>query len=137
MTLILVNGGEEIVLNYLTNKDAPEDLVVGLFKNNVTPTDTTVIGDLTDADFSGYAEVTPGAGAWTVTPGDPTVAVCSEQDFTSDADQTLQTIYGYFIKRATSGELVWAERLPSPQDIQNNGDRVSITPRITGADTGD
>lgn len=137
MTLKLVNGGEVIALEYLVNKDAPQDLVLRTFKNNITPADTDVAASYTESNFTGYAAITLTGASWTVTPGDPAVATFAERNFTSSADQTLQTVYGYYLTRATGGELVWSERLPTPQAIQNSGDRVSVTPRIEASDTSD
>jgi len=137
MTLKLVNGGESLALQYLVNKASPQNLVLRLFKNDKTPADADVVGDYTEANFTGYAAPTLTGASWTVTPGDPATAAYAEQDFTSSADQSAQTVYGYYLTRATGGELVWAERFPTSQVIQNNGDRISITPRITAADTSD
>ncbi len=137
MTLTLVNGGEVIALEYLVNKDSPENLVLRLYQNDLTPGDTDVVGDYTEADFTGYSAITLTGASWSVSSGDPATASYAEQDFTSSADQSAQTIYGYFLTRVTGGELVWAERFPNSQVIQNNGDRISITARITAQDTGD
>ena len=37
MSLVLVNQGEIIMLEALVNKTAPQNLVLRLFQNNVTP----------------------------------------------------------------------------------------------------
>ncbi|BAQ16915.1 hypothetical protein [Methyloceanibacter caenitepidi] len=137
MTLKLLDRGEGLILEYLVNKGTPEDLVLRLFKNDLTLLEATDENDFTEADFTGYAALTLTGANWTVTDGDPAVATYAEQDFTSSANQTQQTIYGYYLTRLTGGEAVWAERLPTSQIIQNNGDRISITPRITAQDTGD
>lgn len=132
MAIVVPNDGEAIVLNYLTNKDAPEDLDLRLFKSNTTPAETDAIGTYTEATFSGYAEKALVATNWIVTEGAPSDASAAQQTFASDADQTAESVYGYYYARATSGELVAAERFTSaPFTIENNGDQILITPVIT------
>jgi hypothetical protein len=131
MTLLVPNGGEAIVLNYLTNKDAPENLVVRLYQNDYTPVAGSVIGDFTEATFTGYAEEVTSGGDWTVTPGDPSVAEAGEIAFTSTAGSQDEDIYGYYVVRETSEDLVYAERFPlGPYTIVNNGHEIRVTPRI-------
>ena len=137
MTLKLVNVGERLALEYLVNKDAPENLVLRLFQNDVTPADTDTEATYTEATFTGYSAATLTGASWTVNAGNPAEATYAEQTFSSSADQTAQTIYGYYLTRATGGELVWVERFASSQPVQNNGDQISITPLIQAKDTGD
>lgn len=137
MTLKLVNSGEVNALEYITAFSSPENLVLRLFQNDKMPADTDTAADYTEATFTGYAALTLTGASWSVVAGDPSVATCTEQDFTSSADQGMQTIYGYYLTRVTTGDLMWVERLPTPQVIQNNGDRISITPRIEASDTTD
>jgi hypothetical protein len=137
MTLKVVNGGESLALQYLVNKASPQDLVLRLYKNDKTPADTDVVGDYTEADFTGYAAITLAGASWTVSEGDPAEAEFAERTFESAADQAVQTIYGYYLTRATGGELVLAERFPTAQAIQNNGDRIQVTPTITAEDESD
>ena len=132
MAGVLVNQGEEISLAALLNKTAPQDLDLCLFKNDYTPVEGSIETNLTAADFTGYAVIQLTAASWTITPGAPTQASYAQQTFTSSADQTLQNIYGYYLKQRTSGKLVWAERFTdAPYAISNNGDQIKITPTIT------
>lgn len=137
MALKLVNSGEKIALEYLVNKDMPEDLVLRLFKSDTTPAESDTASTYTEADFTGYSAVTLTGASWTVTEGNPTEATYAEQAFTSGATQAAQTIYGYYLTRATSADLVWVERFSSSQTVQNNGDRISISPLIQAKDAGD
>lgn len=131
MALVFPNGGEEIVLSYLTNKDTPEDLVVHLYSNNYTPIAASEVGDFTEATFSGYASIPTEGADWTITPGDPTEAECIQVTFTCDANLQNESIYGYYITRETSGDLVYAERFPAgPYVVENNGHEIRVTPRI-------
>lgn len=132
MAGVLVNQGEDIFLKAGVNKTAPQDLVLKLFKNNVTPGETDTEATYTVADFSGYANVTLTGASWTATPGAPSQVTYAQQSFTSDADQATQQIYGYFYVQASSGLLVAAERFSDgPYPISFLGDVVKITPKIT------
>lgn len=132
MALLVTNGGEAIALSYLVNKvTTPENLVLCLYKNDITPSEADVIGTYTEATFTGYANKTLTGATWAVTPGDPTVATYPEQIFTSSLGQTSQNIYGYYLKRLGSGDLVYAERFSNgPYPIANNGDIIKVTPAI-------
>ena len=131
MALLMVDQGEQICLEALVNKTAPQDLVLKLYKNDKTPADGDDEGDYTEATFTGYAHADLAGASWTVTPGAPTEAAYAQQTFTSSADQTTENIYGYFIVQVTSGKLVWAERFSdAPNPITNNGDNIKVTPKI-------
>jgi hypothetical protein len=132
MALLVPNNGEDIALQYLVNKDAPEDLVLRLFKSDTTPAETDTAGTYTEADFTGYSNVTLTGASWTVTPGAPTSASYAQQTFTSSAGSQNQPVYGYYLTRATSLDLVYAERFSDgPYTIVNNGDAIKVTPTIT------
>lgn len=133
MTLVVCDGGESIALRYLVNKLAtPEDLVLCLFKSNTTPAEADVIGTYTEADFTGYSNITLTGASWTVSGTAPTSIGYAQQTFTSSAGSQNQSVYGYYLKRASGGELVWAERFSDgPYVIVNNGDAIKITPTIT------
>ena len=131
MVGVVTNGGEQAAVEYLVNKDAtPENLVLRLFKNDITPAEADVVGGYTEATFTGYAAVTLTGASWTITPGSIPQASYAEQAFTSSADQTAQIIYGYYITRATAADLVAAERFTTPPTIQFNGDSIELTPVI-------
>lgn len=134
MALLVPNGGEVIALSYLVNKVAtPENLVLCLYKSNTTPGETDVLGTYTEADFTGYSRITLTGASWTVTGGAPSSAAYAEQTFTSTAGSQNQDVYGYYLKRLGSNDLVYAERFSDgPYHIANNGDAVKVAPTITG-----
>lgn len=111
------------------------NLTLCLYKNNVTPTVTDVLGTYTEATFTGYASVTLLGGTWAVGSG-PVIATYATQTFTSTANQTLQQIYGYYLKRGAN--LVFAERFTDgPYSIVNNGDSISVNLSLTYKNTGE
>lgn len=133
MAGVLVDGGESIALQYLTNKESTtENLVMDLFVNDVTPADTDVVGTYTKATFSGYAAATLTGASWTVSGTSPTTVSFAQQTFTADATiSPAQTVYGMILTRATTGDLIAAERFASQTVIASSGDAVSATPNIT------
>lgn len=131
MALLVPNGGEDLLLQYALNKTAGANQKLKLFKSNTTPGETDTAATYTEADFTGYTSKTITGTSWTITPGAPTEAAYAQQTFTSSADQSSQSVYGYFVTNA-SDVLLWAERFPSgPYAIANNNDSIAVTPKIT------
>ncbi len=131
MPLLVPNNGEGDGLNYFINALAPQNLVLRLFSNNITPAETDVTATYTEATFTGYASIVLAGGSWVATEGAPTTASYAQQTFTGTAVQN-QSIYGYFMNRATSLRIALAERFTDgPYAIVNNGDSIKITPAIT------
>lgn len=131
MALMVPNNGEVLVLSYLVNKSTPENLVYRYFTNNITPSETDTAGSYTEASGGGYAAMTLTGNNWTVTAGAPSVASHAQQTTTFTGALTGNpTIYGYFVTRASTGDLVLAETFSSFTPA-NNGDVLRLTPQIT------
>lgn len=132
MAIVVPNTGEVIALEYLVNKDAPENLVLKLFVSNTTPAETDTAVTYTECTETGYSAKTLTGASWTSTGGAPSDVAYAEQTFTfTGSPPAGQTIYGYFYIRATSLDLVAAERAGTSFTTANNGDQVKITPAIT------
>ncbi|GAA1749379.1 hypothetical protein [Nonomuraea bangladeshensis] len=139
MTLVVVNQGEEAFLDAI--------LAVGytlrLFKNDVTDgltagqVEALTEADFTEADFTGYASAALTGGGWTTSAGDPATGTYAAQNFISSADQTPQTLYGYYVTRTSDGALQWFEEFTTPLVIEFDGEFIRVTPRVTLADTQD
>lgn len=131
MTIMVPNTGEVIALSYLVNKAAPENLVYRYFTNNITPSETDTAATYTEAAGGGYAALALTGANWTVTGGAPSAASYAQQTTTFTGALTGNaTIYGYFVTRATSGDLVLAETFASFTPAAN-GDNIKLTPQIT------
>jgi hypothetical protein len=131
MAGIVPNAGENILAGYLVNKTSLENLVLKLFKSNTTPAETDTAGTYTEADFTGYSSITLTGASWTITAD---TASYAQQTFTSSAGSQNQDVYGYFLVRATGGELMFAERFSDgPYNVNNIGDNIKITPNLTVA----
>ena len=132
MTILVPNTGEVIALQYLTNKVAtPENLVYNLFATNVTPAETDTAASYTAAAGGGYVAKTLTGANWTITGGAPSSAAYAAQQWVfTGALTTNATIYGYYVTRATSLDLVFAETFATFTPA-NNGDTITLTPTIT------
>jgi hypothetical protein len=134
MALVVPNVGEVRLMKYALKQTTAEDQVMKLYKNNLTPGETDVAGDYTEADFTGYTDVTLTGTDWSIaTASGITTAVQSAVAFISSVDQTAQDIYGYYVVGASSGILLWSERFTDgPYTIALEDDTITITPKITG-----
>jgi len=127
---VLFNQGETIMLEAFVNKTAGQNLRLKLFTNNVTPAEGDTEATYTEASGFGYADVLLSGASWTVAAGAPSDASFAQQIFTFTG--ALGNVYGYYYTQTTSGKAVGAERFTDgPYNIQNNGDQIKITPKIT------
>lgn len=131
MTGLLVDGAELVALRYMTgNVASTERLVLKLYKNDRTPSESDTAGDYTEATFTGYVQEV--LTTWTFTAGSSPFAEHAEVEFVSTIAQPAQSVYGYYIVRETTGDLVAAERFPlAPITVQNVGEAFKVTPKIT------
>lgn len=130
MTLVVPSHGDVDMLGNIVNKVVPENLVLRLFTNNITPAETDTVASYTEASGSGYGAITlPGAG-WTVTAATPSYASYAQQAFIFTG--ALGNVYGYYLTRVTSGRIAWAERFTDgPYTVNTTGTEIRIPPRIT------
>ena len=132
MAIVTPDQGENIILEALMNKTAPQNLVLKLFKSNTTPGESDTESTYTEADFTGYSSITLTGSSWNAASGGS--ISYAQQTFTSSAGSQSQSVYGYYCVQATSGKLVYAERFgDGPYVIVNNGDNIKITPTITAS----
>lgn len=128
MTLVLQDGGLTNKLEQCRANWNSTALKMHLYKNNVTPATTSVLGDFTECDFAGYAAqniVTWGAASVTAHVGKITAAA---NTFTRSSTGTAQNVYGYYITDAASAVLEWAELDPAgPRVVTSAGDSVTVT----------
>lgn len=133
MSLVVCNNGESVALQYLVNKATPENLVLRLFSSNTTPAETDTAGTYTESSFTGYSAITLTGASWGApSEGAPTsITYGSQQTFTCSGASS-DTIYGYYMTRATSLDLILAERdAAAPFSITTSGETIKITPAIT------
>lgn len=110
-----------------------------LFTNPITPQKTTVFADLTEATFSGYAQVALTYGG-SLVDGNGTQELTSNlAAFRATGTPTSETLYGYGITDGGGTPvLLGAETFPSPIVVGTAGNGVSIVSLIAyeGSDIG-
>jgi hypothetical protein len=137
MALLVPNQAEARMISMITNATTAQNLnlVLGLYKNNLTPASTDVLGDYTAATFTGYSATTLTSGSWTVTAatsGAPATATQTSATTFSCSATTSESIYGYYVYQAGATVMMWAERFSDgPYTIANSGDKVILTASIT------
>ena len=90
--------GEILLLQYIVGLVEAGNPVLHLYANDVTPSDSTVVGDLIEATSSGYAAITLVSSNWTTTQtAGVTTAVYSERTFSFGTDAVC---YGYYVTDA-------------------------------------
>ena len=130
-TGLVPNVGEAKMLEHILSLATPENLVVHLYKNNITPSSTMTLADYTEATFTGYAAVTLSSANWTVTAGGPTSAEYNSGVAFTCSGTTSESIYGFYLSTANSSTLIWSERFDeAPFVIVNPNDALTARPRL-------
>lgn len=130
MAVVFTDAAEVVALKNYVNNTAPESLVLHLYSNNITPAKTDVVGDYTEVSGNGYSSVTLNPASFTFSSGDPTTAAYPQVTFTFTGE--AGNVYGYYVTRASSGDLQFANKFSNaPIYIANNGDEIRITLTIT------
>jgi len=109
--------------------------VVGLFQNDLTPTPATLFADLVEADFDGYAPVAVDETAFVFSndvDGGRSFFDPDTKNFTAGGGlAATQTIYGWFWRTSTSGEVLTVNRFSQPIDMALPGQVISVTAGIS------
>jgi len=119
------------ILQIILGLDLAEDITLGLFVNDATIVDGTVIGDLTEMYTHGYAAKTLTMGSW----GAPSfstpdaISVYAQQTWTFTAAATV-TVYGYFAKMGTTLTLLWACKFGAGKPITYANETIKVTPEF-------
>jgi len=151
MALLVPHQGDIQLLTDLLGGGTLENWQLGLFNSNITPSETDVAATYTahETTFTSYARKmltrsissstwnTPVAQAPSGSPAWSTRAAVGHSQYGSSPQSwtcgaTGDTIYGYFIIGATSGNLICAEAFATPRTLAN-GDTLSITPIFENA----
>lgn len=99
-----------------------------LFTNNITPDEDTVIGDLTEATFPGYAQAMLDYSASTTIAAHVASLTPTAIVFTRAAGAGGEDVYGYGVLDSTGTYLLWAQRDPAaPLDMSIVGATYTVT----------
>ncbi len=129
--MIAVPGSKLIAALDYALASVVNGLVLKLYSNNVTPSETSVAGDFTECAFDGYAAVT--MSAW---PGSAIVSgeAVSTQPiivFLQTGTVTNDTVFGYFVVDG-SNNLQYADRntFMSGVAMDTAGKTYTVKPRF-------
>lgn len=129
-SVIPSEGAVKIVSDLGTYSNVSDNWNVGLFKNNVTVAFATVLADLSEADFDGYAQIGPLDWALGSVVGTAWQMIDSttRQWTVSGGTNLPETIYGYFITDGTY--IIACESLATPIVLTAIGQVIQILPTI-------
>ena len=106
----------------------PENLILRVFKNNITPASTMTVADFAEATFAGYVAVTLTSADWTIShDGTFGFATASSGVMFASSATTDETVYGYYMTGVNSSTLYWAQAFPAAFRVYNLGDAVVPT----------
>jgi hypothetical protein len=132
MPLTVPITGDLLLLKYMLNNQAPADVQMRLYNNNITPHESSEMADFTESvAASPYTAVTLTGASWVCTSGATAgaTATYAQQNFNFS---TADTIYGYFITSGGARTMLWAERFTGgPFQLPVSGGTIAITPKIS------
>lgn len=118
---------KSMILQFLTNKSSPENLILKLYSNEKDPKEGDVESDYEEIEGGGYIALKLNPDQWIIKYKDEVVeASYPDVDFTFNGP--VGNVYGYYVIQENSGNIVWSDRFDSgPHDIKNNGDQIKVT----------
>jgi hypothetical protein len=128
MAIVVPNNSEIFLLKYLLNIEEVDDPVLKLFSNDITPSETTVLGDFTETTDPSYSPATLVAINWTISTVEG-IAVAEYPQLTFTFS-TSADIYGYFVTNNAETELLWALRSACVNSLPISGGNIFVTPRF-------
>lgn len=127
MPLNVPDSAELIALKaFIGHTAQSEDSVVGLFTSNITPADTDTAATYTaiEAVGGGYGRKSLLKGNWDVT-ANPITYAAQTWTFTGALNANA-VIYGYFLLRATTLDIMWSENFGSGFQPLANNDALTL-----------
>lgn len=104
------------------------DLRLALYTANAGGTKATILANLTEATFTGYAETTPVFAVVGNDANNRQVWTAPVQTFTAGAIGGPQTILGYYLFNTATGKLYFFEAFGAPILINTAGQFIDVTP---------
>lgn len=138
MSLIVTNESKVLMLGLILNKvtadgsspNSDGNRKLKLFVNNIVPSATTGVANLTECISAGYSALTLVGSNWTIATEDGvTSATYVEQVF--DIDEEV-LIYGYYVTSLDGTELLWVERFDgAPYALPTGGGSIGVSLNFT------
>lgn len=142
MAIVVPNTSDQLMLSFILNKTTTDgsfpvspggDRKLKLFSNNLNPSKTTVLGDITEVDpliANGYSEIVLTGTNWAISNvGGVNVAQYPIQTFTMTTGPI--NIYGYYVTDYYDADLLWVERFSTAPFQLPTGGSVTVTLKIT------
>lgn len=129
MAIIVPNESEKSLLDKMV-KESSEDYLIRLFKNNLVPDSDTVLTNFTEADFTGYTEMTLLRADWDDAITVDKKAETNHAEVSWECEGSCNKIFGYYIVGKISGDLLWSERFATPRSLVV-GDFLNVNPKMT------
>lgn len=125
MAIVLYPNVSSIAIINLLRTDLI-DCLVQLYKNDVVPTPGVILADLTEADFSGYAEIEVAAllAAYLDPEGGASAQIPTVQ-FQHNGGATANTVYGFMVTTA-GGALRLVGYFDAPIPMVASGDAIPL-----------
>lgn len=129
-TQVIPTTEQLTILAALINTGAPfEAPIVKLFQNDVVPDVNTVLADLDEADFAGYADVNgPTWGTPYIDVDGNALVTAASHEFVASGPTPANTIYGWYMTDDPATKLLAAYRFSTPVGINATGDGLTLVP---------
>ena len=133
MALVTPNEGELELLDkmLLDALSVGEDSILFLYNQNYTPISSSTLTSFTTCTFTNHAARTITRAGWVAAS---TVSNKATETYSSALSWTCgatgDTAYGYFVKGASSGKVLWAEKFGTARTLAT-GDILNLTPKFT------
>lgn len=136
--LIPVQAFALAVLAQLVEADTGSLLgcLVHLFSSNTTPTPATIVGDVTEADYSGYAAKAVTFLAPSISDDGQPELVGTVAEFRPTGTTVTNVIYGGWIVNATSALRYWFRFDNPPLPMGATTDSILLTVRVRMSPSG-
>ena len=130
MALVVTNEGEQELLKHALGVTNAGNLTLRLFVNDKTPAPADTSASYTEFSGMGYSAMTLTTTSWSTSSVSGTAeASYPIQTWTFTAGGPV-TAFGYYVTDASS-KVIFAERFDSPYVVENAGDIIKITPKLT------
>jgi len=132
MSMIIPDAGKIPLAKVFSREQVDGTLTMKLFRNNYSVDKGTVLGDLTEANFTGYAaiDLTTPVTQPALDANDRSWILWDLLTWTK-AGATGNTIYGYWVENAL-GDLLWAETFDTGGWAMTvDGTPLQLYPRFT------
>jgi hypothetical protein len=106
-----------------------ENYTLNLYQNNHTPAAGDTSSNYTAASFTGYSAATLTRAGW-ANPSTVSGSALTSYATQSWTAGSSQTVYGYYVLGATSGDVLWAEAFSTARAL-NSADVLNLNLQFT------